>query len=184
MLEILEKAQAKMEKTVNALLSEYATVRAGRANPGVLDKITVEYYGVPTPVNQLAAVSVPEPRTLMISPWDKSSLKAVERAIQASDLGLNPQSDGSSIRLIFPPLTEERRKELSKTIYKYAEEAKVAVRSVRRDGNEKLKAAKKQGDLTEDDLRDAEKEMQDLTDKYCKKIDQVASGKEKDIMEI
>ncbi len=184
MQEILDKSQEKMEKTVNALVSEYATVRAGRANPGVLDKISVEYYGVSTPVHQLAAVSVPEPRTLLITPWDKSTLKGIERAILASDIGINPQSDGTSIRLIFPPLNEERRRELSRTLYKYAEECKIAVRSIRRDGIEKLKAQKKQGEITEDDLKVAEKDMQDLTDRYCKRIDSEASAKEKEIMEI
>ncbi len=184
MKEILSTAESKMKKTVQSLLNEYATVRAGRANPGVLDKVSVEYYGVPSPVNQLAAVSVPDPRTLLITPWDKSSLKEIERAILTSDIGLNPQNDGSVIRLQFPPLNEERRRELGKTIYKYAEEAKVAIRSIRRDGIEKLKDLKKQGELTEDDLKSAEKRMQDLTDKYCKEIDAEASAKEKDIMEL
>ncbi|MGN0172630.1 MAG: ribosome recycling factor [Acutalibacteraceae bacterium] len=184
MKEIMNTAENKMKKTVQSLLNEYATVRAGRANPSVLDKVSVEYYGVPSPVNQLAAVSVPDPRTLLITPWDKSALKEIERAILTSDIGLNPQNDGSVIRLQFPPLNEERRRELGKTIYKYAEEAKVAIRSIRRDGIEKLKALKKQGELTEDDLKDAEKKMQDLTDKYCKEIDAEASAKEKDIMEL
>lgn len=184
MKEILNTAESKMQKSVQSLLNEYATIRAGRANPGVLDKVTVEYYGVPSPVNQVAAVSVPDARTLLISPWDKSTLRDIERAILTSDIGINPQNDGTAIRLQFPPLNEERRKELGKTIYKYAEEAKVAVRSIRRDGIEKLKDKKKQGELTEDDLKIAEKKMQDLTDKYCKEIDVEAAAKEKDIMEL
>lgn len=184
MKEILNNAESKMQKSVQALLNEYATVRAGRANPGVLDKVSVEYYGVPSPVNQVAAVSVPDPRTLMIAPWDKSMLKDIERAILASDIGINPQNDGTVIRLQFPPLNEERRKDLGKMIYKYGEEAKVAVRSIRRDGIEKLKDKKKQGELTEDDLKIAEKKMQDLTDKYCKEIDAEAAAKEKEIMEL
>ncbi len=184
MKEILAKCESKMGKSVQALLNEYATIRAGRANPSVLDKLTVEYYGVPSPINQVAAVSVPDARTLLITPWDKTTLRDIERAILTSELGLNPQNDGSVIRLTFPPLNEERRKELGKTIYKYAEEAKVAVRSIRRDGIEKLKEAKKQGELTEDDLKIAEKKMQDLTDKFCKEIDGEASAKEKEIMEL
>ncbi len=184
MKEILAKAESKMQKSVQALLNEYATVRAGRANPSVLDKVSVEYYGVPTPVNQMAAVSVPDARTLLITPWDKSVLRDIERGILTSDIGINPQNDGTVIRLTFPPLNEERRKELSKTIYKYAEEAKVAVRSIRRDGIEKLKDKKKNAEITEDDLKVAEKKMQDLTDKYCKEIDAEAAAKEKEIMEL
>ncbi len=184
MKEILAKAESKMQKSVQALLNEYATVRAGRANPSVLDKVSVEYYGVPTPVNQMAAVSVPDARTLLITPWDKSVLRDIERGILTSDIGINPQNDGTVIRLTFPPLNEERRKELSKSIYKYAEEAKVAVRSIRRDGIEKLKEKKKNAEITEDDLKVAEKKMQDLTDKYCKEIDVEAAAKEKEIMEL
>ena len=184
MNDILNKAESKMQKSVQALLNEYGTIRAGRANPTVLDKISVEYYGVPSPVNQVAAISVPDARSLLITPWDKSTLKEIERAILTSDLGINPQNDGSVIRLTFPPLNEERRKELGKSIYKYAEEAKVAVRSIRRDGIEKLKDKKKNGELTEDDLKIAEKKMQDLTDKYCKEIDVEAATKEKEIMEL
>ncbi len=184
MNEILAKAESKMKKSVQALLNEYAGIRAGRANPAVLDKITVEYYGVPSPVQQVAAISVPDARTLLITPWDKTTLKDIERAILTSDLGINPQNDGSVIRLTFPPLNEERRRELSKSIYKYAEDAKVAIRSIRRDGIEKLKEAKKQGELTEDDLKIAEKKMQDLTDRFCKEIDGEAAAKEKEIMEL
>lgn len=181
---VFNTAEDKMGKSVNALMSEYASIRAGRANPNVLDRVVVEYYGTPTPVNQLAAVSVPEARTLMIQPWDKSSLKSIEKAIQTSDIGLNPQNDGNSIRLVFPPLTEERRKELVKGVYKYAEEAKVAVRSIRRDALDKLKDMKKKSELTEDELKNAEKKMQDMTDKFCKEIDGLAVKKEKEIMEI
>lgn len=184
MKQVFETAEDKMGKSVNALVNEYASIRAGRANPAVLDKITVDYYGVPTPINQMAAVSVPDARTLMIQPWDKSTLKEIEKAILTSDLGINPQNDGSSLRLQFPPLTEERRKDLVKGIYKYAEEAKVAVRSIRRDAIEKLKDMKKKAEITEDDLKNAEKKMQDLTDKYCKEIDGLAAKKDKEIMEL
>lgn len=184
MNQVFKTAEDKMNKSVGALTQEYASIRAGRANPGVLDKVIVEYYGAPTPVNQLAAVSVPEPRTLLIQPWDKTSLKAIEKAIQVSDIGLNPQNDGSSIRLVFPPLTEERRKELVKGVYKYSEEAKVAIRSIRRDAIEKLKDMKKKNEITEDDLKGAEKRVQDMTDKFCKEIDEVAAKKDKEIMDI
>ncbi len=184
MEQVFQTAREKMNKTVNAMMGEFATIRVGRATPSVLDKVTVDYYGAPTPVNQMAAVSVPEPRTLLITPWDKSTLKAIEKAIQASDIGLNPQNDGSALRLNFPPLTEERRRDLVKTVYKYSEEAKVAVRSVRRDALDKLKDMKKKSEITEDDLKDAEKRMQDLTDKFCKEIDADASKKEKEILEL
>mgnify|MGYP000957457480 FL=1 len=150
----------------------------------MLNKLTVDYYGAPTPVNQLAGISVPEPRTLMIQPYDKSALRDIEKAILSSDLGLNPQNDGSALRLTFPPLTEERRKELCRTIQKYGEEAKVSVRSVRRDTIDRLKDMKKQNEITEDDLKNAEKKAQDLTDKFCKEIDTIAAKKEKEIMEI
>lgn len=184
MKEQIKSHEAKMQKTLDVLSKELAAVRAGRANPAVLDKITVEYYGAPTPLNQVAAISTPDPRTLAIQPWDGSVLKAIEKAIQVSDLGINPQNDGKQIRLNFPPLTEERRKELVKGVYKYAEEAKVSVRSVRRDAMEKLKDMKKKAEITEDDLKNAEKKMQDLTDKFCKEIDVTASKKDKEIMEI
>lgn len=184
MEQIFATAQEKMNKSVNALVNEYGTIRAGRANPAVLDRVLVDYYGTQTPVNQMAAVSVPEPRTILITPWDKSTLREIEKAILTSDLGLNPQNDGSALRLNFPPLTEERRKELVKGVFKYAEEAKVAVRSIRRDAMEKLKDLKKKSEITEDDLKGAEKRMQDLTDKFCKEIDATASKKEKEIMEI
>ncbi len=177
-------AQEKMDKTINALLNEYATIRAGRANPAVLDKITVDYYGSPTPVQQMAAVSVPEPRTILISPWDKNTLRDIEKAILTSDLGLNPQNDGSTLRLNFPPLTEERRKELVKGVFKYAEDSKVAIRSIRRDAMDKIKDLKKKSEITEDDQKGAEKKLQDITDKFCKEIEGIAAKKEKEIMEI
>ena len=181
---ILSNAEEKMNKSITALISEYASIRAGRANPTILDKVMVEYYGTPTPINQLAAVSVPEARTLLIQPWDKSSIKSIEKAIQTSDIGINPQNDGNSIRLIFPPLTEERRRELVKGVYKYAEECKVAVRSIRRDAMEKTKDLKKKSEITEDDQKNAEKKIQEITDRFCKEIDEIAQNKEKDIMEI
>ena len=184
MEQVFKTAEDKMSKTVNALLGEYASIRAGRANPNVLDKVMVEYYGVPTPVNQVAAVSVPEARTLLIQPGDKSTLKLIEKAILTSDIGLNPQNDGSVLRLVFPPLTEERRRELVKGVYKYCEEAKIAVRSIRRDAMDKLKDMKKKSEITEDDLKNAEKKMQTLTDRFCKEIDETAAAKDKEIMEI
>ncbi len=184
MNQVFRTAEEKMNKTVSALENEYTGIRAGRANPAVLNKLTVEYYGAPTPVNQLASVSVPEPRTLMIQPYDKSALKDIEKAILTSDIGLNPQNDGSNLRLIFPPLTEERRKDLGKTVLKYAEEAKISVRSVRRDAIDRLKDMKKKAEITEDDLKNAEKKVQDLTDKFCGEIDGIAAAKEKEIMEI
>ncbi len=181
---IFARAQEKMDKTINALLNEYSAIRAGRANPAVLDRIMVEYYGTPTPINQVAAISVPEPRTILIAPWDKNSLRDIEKAILTSDLGLNPQNDGSTLRLNFPPLTEERRKELVKGVYKYAEDSKVAIRSIRRDSLEKLKDMKKKSEITEDDFKNAEKKMQDITDKFCKEIDSISAKKDKEIMEI
>lgn len=184
MEQVFATAKDKMNKSINALMEEYATIRVGRASASVLDKVMVDYYGAPTPVNQMAAVSVPEPRTLLITPWDKTTLKAIEKAIQTSDIGLNPQNDGTALRLNFPPLTEERRKDLVKNVSKYGEEAKVAVRSIRRDAMDKLKDLKKKSEITEDDLKDAEKKMQDLTDKFCKEIDEVAAKKEKEIMEL
>lgn len=181
---IFARAQEKMDKTINALVNEYGAIRAGRANPAVLDRIMVEYYGSPTPINQMAAISVPEPRTILISPWDKNSLRDIEKAILTSDLGLNPMNDGSTLRLNFPSLTEERRKELVKGAYKYAEDSKVAIRSIRRDSLEKFKDMKKKSEITEDDFKNAEKKMQDITDKFCKEIDSIAAKKDKEIMEI
>lgn len=184
MKEQLNITKEKMTKSLNALKNEFASVRAGRANPSVLDKVTVDYYGAPTPVNQMAAISVSEARILVIQPWDKSSLKLIEKAIQASDIGINPTNDGSVIRLVFPQLTEERRKELCKSIKKYGEECKVTVRSIRRDTMEKFKAMKKNSEITEDDLKDCEKKVQDLTDKFCADVDKAVSEKEKEIMTV
>ncbi|MCI8361430.1 MAG: ribosome recycling factor [Clostridiales bacterium] len=182
--QLLKKTEERMEKSLQALDREFGSVRAGRANPSILDKVVVDYYGAPTPVNQMAAVSVPEARMLQIQPWDASTLKDIEKAIQAADIGINPQNDGRLIRLVFPALTEERRKELVKDIHKMSEEGKVAVRSVRRDAIEKFKAMKKEGEITEDDLAASEKDVQNLTDKYCKEIDTLTAAKEKEIMEI
>ena len=184
MSEIITRCEEKMNKTIDALDREYAAIRAGRANPAVLNKVVVDYYGTPTPVNQMAAVSVPEPRTLMIAPWDASTLKEIEKAIQASDIGINPTNDGKAIRLNFPPLTEERRKDLCKDIKKQAEDSKVSIRSSRRDAIEKIKAQKKDGEITEDDVKSLEKKVQDLTDKYCKEADELATAKEKEIMSV
>lgn len=184
MKEIYSEAEARMQKSIQAVENEFASVRAGRANAAVLDRIFVDYYGVQTPIPQIGSVSSPDPRTLLIQPWDASILKAVEKAIQASDLGINPQSDGRGIRLNFPQLTEERRKELVKLIAKYAEDGKVAVRNIRRDAIEKLKASQKKAEITEDDLKQSEKEMQDLTDKSCRDIDELRAKKEKELMEI
>ena len=174
----------KMNKTVEVLKTQYASVRAGRANAAVLDQITVEYYGVDTPINQIASIGSPDPRSLVIQPWDASSLKLNEKAIQASDLGINPQNDGRVIRLVFPQLTEERRKELAKQVRKYGEEGKVAIRNIRREAMEKFKAQKKSSEMTEDDFKDAEKEMQKITDEFITKVDEVTSDKEKELYEI
>ena len=173
-----------MNKTVSVLERDYKSIRAGRANASVLDRITVDYYGAPTPIEQMAAVSVPEPRVLMISPWDATTLKSIEKAILTSDIGINPQNDGRVIRLSFPPLTEERRKEIVKDVKKFAEDSKVAIRNTRRDSIEKLKALKKANTITEDDVTNGEKKIQNLTDKYCKEIDDLAAIKEKEILEI
>ena len=174
----------KMIKTIEVVKANFASVRAGRANAGVLDRIMVEYYGTPTPLNQVAAISSPDPRTLTVQPWDASLLKAIEKAIQTSDLGINPQNDGRLIRLAFPQLTEERRKELTKQVKKYAEEAKVAMRNLRRDGMDYVKNLKKKSEITEDDQKKAEKDLQDLLDKYIKKVDDALAAKEKELMAI
>ncbi len=184
MKEQLKKAEEKMQKSVSVLESELASVRAGRANPSILDKVQVDYYGTMTPINQMAGINVPDARTLIIQPWDASALKSIEKAILASDLGLNPNNDGKVIRLNFPPLTEERRKELAKSLNKLGEDGKVAIRSIRRDAIEKLKAMKKDGELTEDDVKDGEKEVQKLTDKYCKEMDAAVDKKQKEILEL
>ena len=184
MNEILKEYDAKMQKTVDVVVSDFASVRAGRANAAVLDKITVDYYGVATPLNQVASISSPDPRTLTIQPWDSSLLKAIEKAIQTSDLGINPQNDGRVIRLSFPQLTEERRKELSKQVKKYAEAGKVAIRNIRREAVDTYKAMKKKSEITEDDLKEYEKELQDLTEKRCKQIDELAAKKEAELMAV
>lgn len=184
MKDTINSAKEKMNKSLDALGNEFASIRAGRANPAVLDKVLVDYYGSPTPVNQMAAISVSEARILVIQPWDKSTLKLIEKAILASDIGINPTNDGSVIRLVFPQLTEERRKELCKSIKKYGEECKVTVRSIRRDTMEKFKAMKKNSEITEDDMKDCEKKVQDLTDKFCADIDKSVSEKEKEIMTV
>ena len=180
---VFKTAQDKMDKSVAATDREFSSIRAGRANPGILDKIVVDYYGVPTPVNQMAAISVVEARTLMIQPWDASTIKSIEKAITSSDIGINPSNDGRAIRLNFPPLTEERRRDLVKEVRKISEDGKVAVRSVRRDAMDKIKALKKEGNITEDDVTNGEKKIQNLTDKYCKEIDELTTAKEKEIME-
>ena len=180
----LKLHEEKMTKTISVLREELAAIRAGRANPAVLDKITVDYYGVPTRINQLAAVSVSEARTLVIQPYDKSTLKSIEKAIQASDIGINPTNDGRVMRLVFPAPTEERRKQLTKEAMHMGEEAKIAVRNVRRDALDKFKAKKKAGELTEDDLKNLENEMQKITDKFVKEIDKTCEAKNKEIMEI
>ena len=176
--------EQKMKKTVEVLEKQYASVRAGRANAAVLDQISVEYYGVPTPIRQIASISTPDPRSLVIQPWDASTLKLIEKAILVSDLGINPQNDGRQIRLVFPQLTEERRKELAKQVRKYGEEATVAMRNVRRDAMDKFKKEQKRGDITEDDLKDLEKDLQKLIDDYTKKVDKQIEVKEKELFEI
>ena len=172
----------KMDKTLEHLDEEFGAVRAGRANPKVLDRITVEYYGQDTALNGVANISSPDARTLLIQPWDGSLLKAIEKAILASDLGINPQNDGRTIRLTFPQLTEERRKDLTKQVKKYAEDAKVAMRNIRRDGMDYVKKLKKNSEITEDDQKKAEKDLQDLLDKYIKKVDETLAVKEKELM--
>jgi len=182
--EILDQAKVKMDKTIVVLQNNMQAIRAGRANPKLLDRITVDYYGTPTPLNQIGNVTVPEARMMVIKPWEKNMLKAIERAIQTSDLGLNPNNDGEVIRLIFPELNAERRKDLTKQVKKGAEDAKVAVRSIRRDAIEQIKKLKKDSLITEDDQRKAEEDAQKLTDKAIKEIDNVAAAKEKEIMEV
>ena len=174
----------RMEKTCSVLVENFNAVRAGRANAAVLDRITVEYYGTVTPIQQLATISTPDPRTLAIQPWDASVLKGIEKAILASDLGINPQNDGRVIRLVFPQLTEERRKELVKQVKKYGEDAKVAMRNIRRDGMDYVKKLKKNSEITEDEQKKAEKDLQDMLDKYTKKADEATAAKEKELMAI
>ena len=174
----------RMDKTLEVLGENFGSVRAGRANAKVLDRISVEYYGQETPLNGVATISSPDARTLVIQPWDAKLLKPIEKAIQASDLGINPQNDGRVIRLVFPQLTEERRKDLTKQVRKYSEEAKVAMRNIRRDGMDYIKKLKKNSEITEDDQKKAEKDLQDLLDKYIKKVDDVLAAKEKELMAI
>ena len=184
MYEPLEIAEEKMEKTLSNLAEDYSTIRAGRANPNVLNKITVDYYGSPTPLQQVANISVPEARMLVIQPWDRSLIKAIEKAIQASDVGINPNNDGTLIRLIFPELTEERRKDLSKDVKKKGEAAKVAIRNIRRDCVDAIKKAQKAGEITEDDQKKDEEDAQKLTDKFIGKVDKAVEAKTKEIMTV
>ena len=176
--------EAKMKKSIAAYTENLSTIRAGRANPDVLKKISVDYYGSPTPIASIAEIKVADARTIVITAWDKSAMKGIEKAILTSDLGINPQNDGSAIRLSFPPTTEERRRELSKQISKMGEDAKVAIRNIRRDANDKVKAMKKDGDMTEDEAKSSDKSVQDLTDKFVKEIDGITAAKTKEIMEI
>lgn len=174
----------KMRKSIESVSGDFAAVRAGRANAAVLDRIMVDYYGAPTPIQQIAAISSPDPRTLLISPWDKSALRSIERAIQNSDLGINPQNDGTQLRLAFPQLTEERRKELVKQIRKYAEGGKVAIRNIRRDAMDNFKKQEKKSEITEDELKLAEKDLQKMTDEHCKELDELLAKKEKELMAV
>ena len=182
--ELFKPIEEKMNKTINVLKDNLAGIRAGRANPAILDKITIDYYGTPTPINQVASVSVPEARVILIQPWESKLLKDIEKEIQKSDIGINPNNDGKTIRLVFPALTEERRKELTKSVKKEGEDSKVAVRSIRRDSIETMKTKKKNSEITEDDLKDAEKDIQTLTDKFIADIDRIVALKEKEIMEV
>ena len=184
MKDTLNAAKEKMQKTTDSLAREYSSIRAGRANPEVLNKVQAEYWGTMTPVTQMASVSVTEARTLLIQPYDASALKAIEKAILTSDIGINPTNDGKALRLVFPQLTEERRKELCKTIKKYGEEAKVSVRSVRRDTMDKFKTMKKNSEITEDDMKQGEKDLQKIVDKFCDNIDVMVAEKEKEILSI
>ena len=182
--DVIKSAEDRLGKTLDGLKKEYGTLRAGRAAPSLLDKVMVDYYGTATPVNQIANVTIPEPRMIMIKPYDKSSLKDIERAIQKSDLGLTPNNDGMTIRLTIPQPTQERRKELVKTVNKKAEDAKVAMRNIRRDANESIKKLEKGKQITEDDRKDAQEEMQKLLDKYIKLVDGAKATKEKEVMEV
>ena len=184
MKEVLQKNDERMQRRIDHLVDEFKGIRAGRANPAVLDKVSVDYYGVPTPINQLSSIQVTEARTLVIQPYDASSLRSIEKAIQMSDVGINPQNDGKVLRLIFPPLTEDKRKEIAKDIAHIAEDCKVQIRNVRRDTIEKLKKMKKSGELTEDDLKDMEKSLQKLTDEYIKEVDKLTAAKEKELFAI
>ena len=184
MNEMIQPYDSKMQKTIDVVVSDFAAVRAGRANAAVLDKITVEYYGTETPIHQVASISTPDPRTLVIQPWDGTLLKAIEKAIQTSDLGINPQNDGRVIRLGFPQLTEERRRDLTKQVHKYGEEGKVALRNIRREAMDEIKKQVKKSEITEDDQKQLEKELQDLTDKRCKEVDELTAKKEQELMAV
>lgn len=184
MKEQLKIYEEKMDKTIDSLMNDYASIRAGRANPHVLDKIKVDYYGTPTPIQQVGNISVPEARMILIQPWEKSLLKAIEKAIQTSDLGINPNNDGSCIRLIFPELTEDRRKELAKDVKKKGENAKVAVRNIRRDANDTFKKMQKNDEISEDDLKELTEKVQKLTDKSIEKIDKAVENKTKEILTV
>lgn len=182
--EVYKQSEEKMSKTVSVLKKELTSLKAGRANPSILDKIVVQYYGTPTPLNQLAGIAAPEPRMLTIQPWDPKALKDIEKEILKSDLGLNPSNDGKIIRLVIPELTEETRKNLVKVVKKQGEEAKIAARSIRREANEKIKVWKKEGTVTEDEEQNAEDDIQELTDKTISEIDKIVANKEKEIMEV
>ena len=182
--DIIQKAEEKMKKTISVLKSDLSTMRAGRANPTMLDRIQVDYYGSPCPLNQVANISAPEPRVLVISPWEKSLMKEIEKAILTSDLGINPSNDGSVIRLVVPELTEETRRNLVKNVKKTGEEAKVALRSIRREANDKIKALKKDGEITEDELKNSEEKVQKIIDSLVKEVDTIIVAKEKEIMSI
>ncbi|MFC1284937.1 ribosome recycling factor [Bacillus paralicheniformis] len=182
--QVMNETKERMEKAIGAYQRELATVRAGRANPSLLDKVTVEYYGAQTPLNQIASITVPEARMLLITPYDKTALGDIEKAIQKADLGITPSNDGNIIRITIPALTEERRKELAKLVKKYSEDAKVAVRNIRRDSNDDLKKLEKNGEMTEDELRSSTEDVQKLTDEYVSKIDEITKDKEKEIMEV
>lgn len=184
MKELIKDTDARMQKTLASVQDDFAAVRAGRANAQVLDRINVEYYGTPTPLNQIATIASPDPRQLTVQPWDQSLLKSIEKAINMSDLGINPQNDGRLIRLNFPQLTEERRKELSKQVKKYGESGKIALRNIRRDAMDKVKALKKKAEITEDEAKDFEKELQNLTDQRCKDIDGLTAEKESELMNV
>ena len=179
-----KKYEEKMKKSIESVANDFAAVRAGRANASVLNRIMVDYYGTPTPINQVGSIGSPDPRTLIITPWDASALKNIEKAIQESDLGINPQNDGKCIRLAFPQLTEERRKDLVKQIHKYAEGGKVAVRNIRRDAIENFKKQQKNSEITEDEMKMVEKDMQKLTDDSCKELDKLLENKEKELMSV
>ena len=181
---VFAKTKEKMDKCLNSLERDFAAIRAGRANPAVLDKVMVDYYGVPTPINQMTAISVPEARLLVVQPWDASTLREIEKAINTADIGINPQNDGKVIRLSFPQLTEEHRKNLQKDISKRGEEAKVAIRNVRRDAMDDIKKLKKDNEITEDEQKDGEKKLQDITDDFVKQADSITKKKEEEILSI